>query len=109
MIRVALVDLGMGNLRSVERAIARAASDAGVACAVDRTGDPGAILRADKIVVPGQGAFRDCSAGLAGGMGAKPLHEVTAKRPPRAAIQGSRIYGRTPSVVGGHSTGVKRG
>ena len=37
MLRVALVDLGMGNLHSVERALARGASDAAVACEVIRT------------------------------------------------------------------------
>jgi glutamine amidotransferase len=69
MVRVALVDLGMGNLHSVERALGQGAADAGVGCTVERTSDPDAVRRADKIVVPGQGAFRDCSAGLAGGMG----------------------------------------
>jgi imidazole glycerol-phosphate synthase subunit HisH len=69
MVRVALVDLGMGNLHSVERALAQGAADAGVACTVERTPDPDVVRRADKIVVPGQGAFRDCAAGLTGGMG----------------------------------------
>ena len=72
MIRVALVDLGMGNLHSVERALAQGATDAGIECTVERTSDADAVRRADKIVVPGQGAFRDCAAGLsreAGGMG----------------------------------------
>jgi glutamine amidotransferase len=66
---IALVDLGMGNLRSVERALLRAAADAGARCAVIRTRDPEAVARADKVVVPGQGAFRDCSAALASGLG----------------------------------------
>nr|QDA77056.1 imidazole glycerol phosphate synthase subunit [Jahnella sp. MSr9139] len=69
MQRVALVDLGMGNLRSVERALQRAGEDAGAPCAVVRTGDPEAVASADKVVVPGQGAFRDCAAALAGGLG----------------------------------------
>ena len=66
---IALVDLGMGNLRSVERALRRAAEDAGAACEVARTGDPDVIARPDKVVVPGQGAFRDCAAALAAGVG----------------------------------------
>ncbi|MCC6552162.1 MAG: imidazole glycerol phosphate synthase subunit HisH [Polyangiaceae bacterium] len=69
MRRVALVDLGMGNLRSVERALARAAEDAGAPSAVVRTRDPDAVARADMVVVPGQGAFRDCAAALAAGLG----------------------------------------
>jgi glutamine amidotransferase len=83
--RVALVDLGMGNLHSVERALARAASDAGVACAVDRTADPDALLRADAIVVPGQGAFRDCAAALGRGLG-DALRGAIAKGTPYLGI-----------------------
>jgi glutamine amidotransferase len=56
--RVAIVDTGSGNLRSVEKALTVAGADAGV------TADPDAVLRADKIVVPGQGAFGGCVAGL---------------------------------------------
>ncbi len=59
----------MGNLHSVERALAQGAADAGVSSTVTRTSDPEVVRRADQIVVPGQGGFRDCSAGLAGGMG----------------------------------------
>ncbi len=81
MLRVALVDLGMGNLHSVERALARAATDAGVGCEVERTGDPDAVQRADKIVVPGQGAFRDCSASLQRGMGAALRERIAAGVP----------------------------
>ncbi|WP_437872165.1 imidazole glycerol phosphate synthase subunit HisH [Sorangium sp. So ce363] len=66
---IALVDFGMGNLRSVERALQKAAEDAGAPCAVTRTGDPEIIGRADKVVVPGQGAFRDCAAALQNGIG----------------------------------------
>src|SRR5262249_46273033 len=38
-------------------------------CRVEITGSAGAIRRADKVVMPGQGAFRDCAAGLATGIG----------------------------------------
>lgn len=82
---IALVDLGMGNLRSVERALARAAEDAGVACAVVRTGDPAAVAAADKVVVPGQGAFRDCAAALAAGLG-DALREQIRKGTPYLGI-----------------------
>ncbi|MFO0757074.1 MAG: imidazole glycerol phosphate synthase subunit HisH [Byssovorax sp.] len=69
MHRVSLVDLGMGNIRSVERALTRAADDAGAAIEVTITSRPEVVAGADKIVVPGQGAFRDCAAALAGGLG----------------------------------------
>ena len=48
---IAIVDYGMGNLRSVEKALAAAGGQAHV------TSDADAVSRADKIVVPGQGAF----------------------------------------------------
>ena len=64
MIEVAVVDVGLGNLRSVERAIVRAASDAKIETRVTVTRDADAIARADKVVVPGQGAFRDCARAL---------------------------------------------
>jgi glutamine amidotransferase len=67
--RVVVVDLGMGNLRSVERALERAAADAGLAREVVVTGEPDAIARADRLVVPGQGAFRDAARALDRGLG----------------------------------------
>jgi glutamine amidotransferase len=81
MLRVALVDLGMGNLHSVERALGQGATDAGVACTVLRTPDPDVVRHADKIVVPGQGAFRDCSAGLGGGLGDAVRERIAAGVP----------------------------
>jgi len=69
MLRVAIVDLGMGNLRSVQRALERAATDGGVEITVTISADPGVVSGNDKIVFPGQGAFRDCAAALRGGLG----------------------------------------
>lgn len=59
--RIALVDLGMGNLRSVERALRAAWGDAP---SLTITSDPGALRESDAVVVPGQGAFGDCSVAL---------------------------------------------
>jgi glutamine amidotransferase len=69
VINVVVVDVGLGNLRSVERALVRAASDAGIDVRVRVTPDADAIARADKVVVPGQGAFRDCARALGDGRG----------------------------------------
>jgi glutamine amidotransferase len=55
---VAVADTGSGNLRSVEKALARAGGDVVV------TSDPDVLAAADKLVVPGQGAFGACIAGL---------------------------------------------
>jgi glutamine amidotransferase len=56
---IAIVDVCSGNLRSVERALAHVGADVAV------TRDPDVIRRADKIVVPGQGAFGVFMRGLA--------------------------------------------
>jgi len=66
--RIAVADTGSGNLRSVEKALARAGG------AVVVTADPDVIAAADKVVVPGQGAFGGCIAGLSRDGGA--LREV---------------------------------
>jgi glutamine amidotransferase len=55
---VAVADLGSGNLRSVEKALAAVGASPIV------TADPDRIARADRLVVPGQGAFGACAAGL---------------------------------------------
>jgi imidazole glycerol-phosphate synthase subunit HisH len=68
--RVAVVDYGSGNLASASRALALAAERAGLDADVRVTADPDQVRRSDRIVLPGQGAFADCSRGLAtvGGM-----------------------------------------
>ncbi len=63
--KVAVVDYGSGNLASASRALVVAAERAGIAASVSVTADPDAVARADRIVLPGQGAFADCARGLA--------------------------------------------
>ncbi len=58
---VAVVDYGMGNLRSVAKAIEHVAGGA----SVQVTSDPAQVARADRVVVPGQGAMPDCMRELA--------------------------------------------
>jgi glutamine amidotransferase len=55
---VAVVDYGMGNLRSVSQAVAHAAD--GLDLRVIVTPNPEEVLQADRVVLPGQGAMRDC-------------------------------------------------
>ena len=54
--KVAVVDYGMGNLRSVSKAIEHVAPSASVLV----TSDPGVVSSSDRVVFPGQGAMRDC-------------------------------------------------
>ena len=63
--KIAVVDYGSGNLASASRALALAAERAGLAAQVVVTGDPLVVGGADRIVLPGQGAFADCAQGLA--------------------------------------------
>lgn len=59
-----VVDYGSGNLRSAEKALVRAAHEAGLDYDIAVSSDPDALSKADKIVLPGVGAFADCMAGL---------------------------------------------
>jgi imidazole glycerol-phosphate synthase subunit HisH len=63
-VKIAVVDYGSGNLASASRALALAADRAGLEASVSVTADPDVIAAAQRIVLPGQGAFADCAAGL---------------------------------------------
>jgi glutamine amidotransferase len=62
--KVVVVDYNSGNLASASRALALAADRAGIDARISITADPGEVAGADRIVLPGQGAFADCDAGL---------------------------------------------
>ena len=70
---VAVIDYGSGNLRSVAKALTRAVAEAGGAHEVLVTSDPQVVRRAERIVLPGVGAFADCMNGLNGLPG---MHQV---------------------------------
>ncbi len=61
---LAIVDYGSGNLHSAHKAIERAAGEAGFKGEIKVTSKPSDILSADRIVLPGVGAFADCRRGL---------------------------------------------
>ncbi len=61
---VAIVDYGSGNLHSAAKAFERAAQDAGLQQPIVVTNDPGVVAAADRVVLPGVGAFADCRRGL---------------------------------------------
>ncbi|MGF1595305.1 MAG: imidazole glycerol phosphate synthase subunit HisH [Kiloniellaceae bacterium] len=60
---VAIIDYGSGNLRSAAKSLERAAAEAGGG-PVMVTDDPEALRRADRVVLPGVGAFADCRRGI---------------------------------------------
>ena len=81
--KVAVIDYGSGNLASAARALMLAAERLGLRCDVSVTADPDEVARADRLVLPGQGAFADCARGLAAvpGLQQALLAGVAAGRP----------------------------
>jgi glutamine amidotransferase len=77
---IALIDYGIGNLRSVEKALGAVGAE------VLLTSDPAAILAADKVVLPGVGAFGDGLAGLAARGLIEPLNELVRRGTPLLGI-----------------------
>jgi glutamine amidotransferase len=63
-VTVAIVDYGSGNLHSAAKAFERAARETGHDQPVVVTSDPDAVRAADRVVLPGVGAFADCRRGL---------------------------------------------
>ena len=61
---VAIVDYGSGNLHSAAKAFERAARESGHDQPIVVTNDPDAVRAADRVVLPGVGAFADCRRGL---------------------------------------------
>jgi glutamine amidotransferase len=61
---VAIVDYGSGNLHSAAKAFERASRESGVNAPIVVTRDPDEVRRADRVVLPGVGAFADCRHGL---------------------------------------------
>lgn len=62
---VVIIDYGSGNLHSAQKAFERAVREAGLSLAVEVTGDPERVRAAERVVLPGVGAFADCKRGLA--------------------------------------------
>lgn len=75
MLRVTVCDLGIGNLRSVVRAVSLGGAQVDIASA------PDGLTHADVVIVPGQGAFRDGAAALARGFGDALRSHIASGRP----------------------------
>ncbi|WP_374593932.1 imidazole glycerol phosphate synthase subunit HisH [Aquabacterium sp.] len=72
--KVAVIDYGMGNLRSVSQAVIHAAQDQSIEVIV--TADPAVVRAAERVVLPGQGAMRDCMRELREAHGGELLAAV---------------------------------
>ena len=104
---VAIIDYGSGNLRSAAKAFERVAADNAMRMRVVVTAEPEEIALAERIVLPGVGAFADCLAGLDSVPGVRAaLHEVVinAGRPFLGICVGMQLMASS-----GHENGIHRG
>lgn len=103
----AIVDYGSGNLRSAAKALERAAAEAGTGHCITVTDDPGVIAAAERIVLPGVGAFADFMRGLEAvpGLRAALDRRVMLERVPFLGI----CVGMQLMADEGHEHGTHRG
>ncbi len=77
---IAIIDYGMGNLRSVQKGFEKIGSEAII------TNDPSVLMQSDRIVLPGVGAFRDCMKNLEQSGFIEPILKVIAQGRPFLGI-----------------------
>ena len=107
MQRVVLIDYGSGNLRSAQKALLRAASQAGIDSEIIVSAQADTVAAASRIVLPGVGAFGACMAGLAAVPQLLPAltHAVKTRRVPFLGI----CVGMQLLASSGHEFGVHGG
>lgn len=95
--KIAVIDYGMGNLRSVSKAIEHVAGDA----EVRTTDDPIYIAAADRVVFPGQGAARDCMAAIGDHHLNQAILAAAAEKPFLGICMGLQVLMRHSEENGG--------
>jgi glutamine amidotransferase len=107
-VRIVVCDVGLGNLRSVERALLEAAR--GSRADVEVTRDAGRVRGADRLVMPGQGAFRDCARALQGELGDAVRAHLAAEKPYLGICLGLQVlFGASEEAAGCEGLGVLPG
>ncbi|SFF62703.1 glutamine amidotransferase [Duganella sp. CF458] len=101
MKKIVVVDYGMGNLRSVAQALRAVAPEAEVLI----SGDPAAIDAAERIVLPGQGAMRDCMRSLDESGVRDALMRAAASKPMMGVCVGEQMLFDV-SEEGGNTPGL---
>ena len=86
---VAVVDYGMGNLRSVSQAVLHVAADTGAKVVV--TSRPEEVFAAERIVLPGQGAMRDCMRELRDSGLVEAVLDAAARKPMMGVCVGMQM------------------
>lgn len=95
--KIAVIDYGMGNLRSVAKAVEHVAGDA----KVQVTDDPASIAAADRVVFPGQGAARDCMAAIGSHHVRQAVLEAAASKPFLGICMGLQVLMQHSEENGG--------
>ncbi|MEO5375413.1 MAG: imidazole glycerol phosphate synthase subunit HisH [Alphaproteobacteria bacterium] len=102
---VVIIDYGSGNLRSAAKAFERAVAESALTTPVTVTADPEAVRRAERVVLPGVGAFADCRRGLEAVPGlVEALTEavITRGRPFLGICVGMQLMARIGREHGDH-------
>jgi glutamine amidotransferase len=103
--RIAVIDYGAGNMRSVANALEVAANEVGIAAQILVTDSPSTAVRADRVVLPGVGAFGQCSTALRsiGGMEeALTVFAIEKQRPFLGISVGMQLLAKRGEEKGGH-------
>jgi glutamine amidotransferase len=93
VVRIVVCDVGVGNLRSVERALLEAARGRRDEIVVTR--DPREVAGADRLVMPGQGGFRDCARALSKDLGDAVRAHFASQRPYLGICLGLQVLFRS--------------
>ena len=89
--RIVVCDVGLGNIRSVERALVQASRSARHPSEIVVSGDPEHVRRADKLVMPGQSAFGDYARALFGDLGGAVREHLRSGRPYLGICMGLQV------------------
>jgi glutamine amidotransferase len=107
-VRVVVCDVGLGNIRSVERALREASR--GRRVQVDVTQDPAHVRTADKLVMPGQSAFGDYARALSGTLGDAVREHIRGGRPYLGICMGLQaLFGESEEAPGCAGMGILEG
>jgi imidazole glycerol phosphate synthase glutamine amidotransferase subunit len=99
-----------GNVRSVVRALERAAAEVGGAFDIVVSAEPSDVARADAVVVPGQGAFGPFARGVEGGLGDALREHIAKSRPYLGICLGLQVlFESSDEAPGAAGLGVLRG
>ena len=95
---ISVIDYGSGNLKSVAKALEVAAYNININYKIVVTSDPKIIKQSDKIVLPGQGSFKDCYSGIkkiSGLEGALNEYVLEKKKPILGICVGMQLFAKT--------------